>query len=105
MSEGDTIRHVAARIRSVLSTRVPEEILAPQPRHAGDRWLERLAGRAVRSVDAHGKHLFVRFEGDLTLHSHLCMTGAWGIYRHGERWKRAADRAWLVLRCGDWEAL
>jgi formamidopyrimidine-DNA glycosylase len=36
-----------------------------------DRWPERLGGRAVRAVDAHGKHLFIRFEGDLTLHSHL----------------------------------
>ena len=35
----------------------------------------------MRSVDAHGKHLFLRFEGDLTLHSHLRMTGKWGVYR------------------------
>jgi endonuclease-8 len=105
MPEGDTIHYAAARLRTVLATRVPEEILTPQPRHALDRWSERLAGRVVLAVDAHGKHLFLRFEGDLTLHSHLRMTGAWGVYRDGQRWRRAARRAWLVLRCEGWEAV
>jgi endonuclease-8 len=102
MSEGDTIHHAAARIRSLLQGRVPEQIRTPHPRHRADRWPERLAGRAVRSVEAHGKHLFLRFEGDLTLHSHLRMTGAWGLHREGERWKRAARRAWLVLDSAGW---
>ncbi len=105
MPEGDTIHHAAGRIRAVLANRVPEEIATPHPRHAVDRWPQRLAGRAVRSVDAHGKHLFLRFEGDLTLHSHLRMTGAWGVSHRGERWKRAARRAWLVLRRGEWEVV
>jgi endonuclease-8 len=97
--EGDTILHAVRRMRPVLEGRVPEEILTPQPRHAMDRWGERLAGRAVRAIDAHGKHLFLHFEGELTLHSHLRMTGAWGVYERGaERWRRAARRAWLILR-------
>jgi endonuclease-8 len=73
-------------------------IETPQRRHAMDRWSERLGGRAVRAVDARGKHLFVRFEGDLTVHSHLRMTGKWGVYRHGEPWRRSPRRAWLVIR-------
>ena len=74
MPEGDTIHYAARRVRSVLEGRVPDEILTPQRRHERDRLPLRLAGRAVRSVDAHGKHLFLRFDGDLTLHSHLRMT-------------------------------
>ena len=77
----------------------------PHPRHRADRWPERLAGRAVRSVDAHGKHLFLRFEGDLTLHSHLRMTGLWVVCREGGRWRRSPRRAWLVLRSEGWEAV
>jgi endonuclease-8 len=96
--EGDTIHYAANRMRPVLEGRVPDEILTPHPRHRLDRWPERLAGRAVRSVDAHGKHLFLRFEGDLTLHSHLRMTGVWGTYERGRRWGRSARRAWLLLR-------
>jgi endonuclease VIII len=105
MPEGDTIHHAASRIRAVLEGRVPEEILTPQPRHRTDRWPQQLRGRSLHSVDAHGKHLFLRFDGDLTLHSHLRMTGLWGVYRRGVRWRRAPRRAWLVLRSGDWEAV
>jgi endonuclease-8 len=105
MPEGDTIHHAARRIRAALQDRVPEQILTPHPRHQADRWPERLTGRAVRAVDAHGKHLFVRFDGDLTLHSHLRMTGAWGVHREGARWERARRRAWLVMRSGEWNVV
>src|SRR5919106_51172 len=70
MPEGDTIHHAA----------------------------NRMGGRAVEAVDAHGKHLFIRFEGDLVIHSHLRMTGWWGVFARGMRWRRSPTRAWLVLR-------
>ena len=79
MPEGDTIHYAANRIRPVLEGRVPDALETPHPRFGRDRWPERLAGRAVRSVDAHGKHLFLRFEGGLTIHSHLRMTGSWRV--------------------------
>src|SRR6202040_1593298 len=65
----------------------------------------RLSGRSVRSVEAHGKHLFVRFDGALTLHSHLRTSGTWGVYRAGQRWRRSARRAWLVMRSAGWEVV
>jgi endonuclease VIII len=96
--EADTIHYAANRMRPILVGSVPDEIRTPHPRHAIDRWPERLDGRAVTSVDAHGKHLFVRFDGDLTLHSHLRMGGWWGVFRRGERWRRSPRRAWLVVQ-------
>jgi endonuclease VIII len=99
--EGDTIAYAAARIRPVLEGRVPDEIRTPQRRHALDRWPERLGGRAVSRVDTHGKHLFLRFEGELAIHSHLGMSGMWGVYEPGRRWPRSPRRAWLVARHGD----
>jgi endonuclease VIII len=105
MPEGDTIAYAANRIRPVLEGFAPDDIATPQPRHALDRWPERLAGRAVRSVDTYGKHLFLRFEGDLVLHSHLGMTGVWGVYGRGGRWGRSPRRAWIVLRRGDREVV
>jgi endonuclease-8 len=99
MPEGDTIRWAANRIRPVLEGQAPDEIRTPHPRHGLDRWPERLAGQVVTSVDTHGKHLFLRFEGGLVLHSHLGMTGAWGVYGPDRRWGRSPSRAWLVLRC------
>jgi endonuclease-8 len=33
------------------------------------------------------------------------MTGLWGVYRRGERWRRAARRAWLVIRTDEHEVV
>jgi len=98
MPEGDTIHNAARRVGDALVGHEIEAIETPQPRHRLDRWPERLAGRAVRSVEARGKHLLLRFDGGLTVHSHLRMGGAWRVYRRGERWRRSPRRAWLVLR-------
>jgi endonuclease-8 len=111
--EGDTIRYAANRIRPVLEGRIPDEIRASR----NPRWSERLAGCEVRAVDTHGKHLFVRFEGGLVLHSHLGMVGSWTVLPHNRaglgplairaRPDRAGPassigrRAWLVIRAGD----
>ncbi len=105
MPEGDTTPRAAARLRHAFEGRAPELIETPQPRHVRDRWPEKLAGRAVRSVEAHGKHLLLRFEGGLTLHSHLRMTGRWSIRPEGETSPGGRRRAWLVLAGGGWEAL
>ena len=102
MPEGDTIHYVASRIRPVLEGEVPDEIATPHPRFGRDRWPERLAGRAVRSVDTHGKHLFLRFEGDLVIHSHLRMTGSWRVRETG---RPVPGSAWLVLRRGSREVV
>ena len=97
MPEGDTIHYAARRIAEVLGGEVPDSITTPHPRIAAGEWPRRLAGRRVCGVDAYGKHLFIRFDGDLTLHSHLKMTGGWHVYRRGERWRRSRRGAWLVL--------
>ncbi|HEX4717658.1 MAG TPA: DNA-formamidopyrimidine glycosylase family protein [Thermoleophilaceae bacterium] len=105
MPEGDTIRTAANRVGAALVGRSIEAIETPHPRFGQDRWPERLAGRSVRAVDAHGKHLMIRFEGGLTIHSHLRMTGSWGVYPRGQRWHRGRHRAWLVIRTADDEVV
>jgi endonuclease VIII len=99
--EGDTIHYAANRIRPLLVGHVPDELATPHPRFAGARWPERLAGRAVTSVDAHGKHLFLRFEGGLTIHSHLRMSGSWRVLERRPR----PRTAWLAIRRGDYEVV
>jgi endonuclease-8 len=105
MAEGDTIHRLAARMRAVLAGRVPQQIAAPHPRLRAAGWPELLAGREVRRIDAYGKHLFVRFAGEMTLHSHLRMSGAWGVHRRGARWLRSASRAWLVLSTDEFDVV
>src|ERR687895_1708147 len=102
MPEGDTIHYLASKIRPVLEGRVPDEIATPHPRFGRDRWPERLAGKAVRSVDAYGKHLFLRFEGRLVIHSHLRMTGAWRVREAGTP---RPGSAWLAIRRGEREVV
>jgi endonuclease-8 len=103
--EGDTIHFAANRIRPVLEGHVPDALETPHPRFGRDRWPERLGGRAVRSVDAHGKHLFLRFEGGLAIHSHLRMTGSWRVFAPGKTWFRSPRSTWLVIRRGDREVV
>lgn len=99
--EGDTIHYAASLMQAVLAGHVPDEIVTPHPRFGRDRWPERLAGQTVKSVDAYGKHLFVRFEGDLVIHSHLRMTGAWHVRTSGP----APPAAWLVMRRGEHDVI
>ena len=106
MPEGDTIHHAAKRVGAALvgqGDRVDRDA-APPPR-AGTAGPSGWPGRGVRPVDARGKHLFVRFEGDLTLHSHLRMTGRWGVYRAASAGRRSPRRAWLVIRTAEHEVV
>ena len=98
MPEGDTVHRAARRVGAALVGKPIVEIEAPHPRHRHERWPERLEGRAVRAVDAHGKHMFVRFERALTLHSHLRMGGSWRVYRRGEARGGPPTRAGPVIR-------
>jgi len=99
MPEGDTIRWHASRIAPALVGRAPERITTHE-RFSRDRWPERLTDRTVTAVDTYGKHLFIRFEGGLSLHSHLGMVGSWGVYGDGHRWSRSRRRAWIIIRAG-----
>jgi endonuclease-8 len=60
-----------------------------------------LVGDRVTEVEARAKHLLIRFGSGRVLHTHMRMTGAWHVYRAGERWKRPAWQARLVLEAGE----
>jgi endonuclease VIII len=63
--------------------------------------IARLKGRRLESVEPNGKHLVMQFEGGLTLHSHMRMTGACHLYQIGERWRQPERRATAVLSFDD----
>ena len=102
MAEGDTILRLARRFEATL---LGEEVTAtaPNPRGKAAK-IERLGGRTLESVEAHGKHLMLGF-GDLSLHSHLGMSGGWHFYPPGARWRRPRSSAWAVLSDGEWDAV
>ncbi|MFH8866608.1 Fpg/Nei family DNA glycosylase [Streptomyces griseus] len=83
MPEGDTVLQTAARLHEALAGQVLTRSDLRVPRFA----TADLSGRTVLDVTARGKHLLTRFEGGLTLHSHLRMDGAWRVYGPHERWR------------------
>jgi endonuclease-8 len=93
MPEGDTLVRTAAGLRPYL---VGRPVLAARARHPGPR-TERLVGATVTAVETAGKNLLIRFDNGLEVRTHLRMHGSWHRYRPGERWRRPAVRASLVL--------
>lgn len=103
MPEGDTIFRAATTLRKALAgkcvTAFRSDAAGVVPRAAS------VVGRTVRSLDAHGKHLLIRFAdaagGELILHTHMQIDGSWHVYRPGERWRRAPARARVVIETAD----
>lgn len=99
MPEGDVVWQTARRLHAALAGR---------PLTASDFRVPRLAttdlrGRTVLEALARGKHLLIRVEGGLTVHTHLMMDGEWRFRRPG----RAPydHRVRLVLANSEWQAV
>jgi len=102
VAEGDTILRLARRFEGTL---VGETVAASAPNPRGKAAaIDRLDGRRLEGVEARGKHLLLDF-GELSLHSHLGMSGGWHFYKPGARWRRSRSAAWAVLSGGGWDAV
>jgi endonuclease VIII len=93
LPEGDTLWRTAAALRRRIGGKLVND--------ARPQAIARLKGRRLESVEPHGKHLVMQFEGGLALHSHMRMTGSWHLYRVGERWRQPERRATAVLSFDD----
>jgi endonuclease-8 len=96
VAEGDSILRLARRLGAALGGAVVEA-RTPGPRRPEGRGAAALDGRTLESAESRGKHLLLRFSGGVVLHSHLGMRGSWHLYRGGERWRKPAAAAWIVL--------
>ncbi len=95
MAEGDTILRAARRLEAALAGQRLSAIASnPRGKAAG---VERLDGHRLETVEARGKHLLLGF-GELTLHSHLGMSGSWHVYDLDASWRKSPGAAWAVLR-------
>ena len=97
MPEGDTLYRTAATLQRWLGGREVTEATTTVPGLAVDR----LVGQRVAWAEAWGKHLLVRFASGEVLHTHLRMSGSWHAYSVGDRWRRPARQARVVLVCGE----
>jgi endonuclease VIII len=115
VAEGDTIHRHARRLQAALTGKPIERALAPNPKsplRLQTRRLEALEGRSLARAEARGKHLLLRFAAtgsatgrerpsDLTLHSHLGISGSWRLGVADTRWGRPLETAWAVLSTAD----
>jgi endonuclease-8 len=95
MPEGDTLFRTAAGLRPYLVGRVVIVARAQGPGPVPQ--VHRIIGQRIETVEALGKNLLITFDGGLELRTHLRMRGSWHRYRPGERWRRPAGRARLML--------
>jgi endonuclease-8 len=93
MPEGDALHRAARRLQVLVGQRV--EVETPHPRAAVKQLAPRLDGRRLEQVEAVGKNLLLRFEGGVTVRSHLRMKGRWLVVR---RDVPLFGQPWLVLR-------
>jgi endonuclease-8 len=100
MPEGDALHRAARRLQALVGEKI--EVETPHPQAQVKRLPEQLDGRRLEAVEAVGKNLLLRFEGGLTLRSHLRMRGRWQVRpRNGA----SRGRPWLVLRGREREAV
>ena len=111
MPEGDTIFRAARTLHRALAGHVVtrfETAYAPLARVHDDT---PITGRTIDAVEAHGKHMVMRFSGDVTwrgplaLRTHMRMHGSWHIYRPGERWQRPPREMRIVVGTADFVAV
>ena len=121
MPEGDTIFRAARTLHRALAGHVVtrfDTAYAPLARVHDDA---PITGRTIEAVEAHGKHMVMRFSGEVTapdvarvsgvwrgplaLRTHMRMHGSWHIYRPGERWMRPRSDMRIVIETAEMHAV
>lgn len=100
MPEGDTVYRTARRLDRALAGQTVTRFDLRVPKVA----TADLTGEIVHGCAPRGKHLLLRV-GDVTLHSHLRMDGAWHVYRPGEKWRHPAFRVRAIVGTARAEAV
>lgn len=102
MPEGDTVLRTARRLHAALGG---QELVRSDLRWPSLATTD-LSGQRVDEVVALGKHLLLRTDAGLTLHSHLRMDGSWHVTPTGRPWgARASDGVRAVLEGPRWTAV
>lgn len=105
MPEGDTIFRTARTLQKVLAGHRATSFDTAYAHLARVNDDGPIAGRRIERCEAAGKHVLIRFEGDLILRTHMRMNGSWHVYRHGERWWRGPQAMRVRIDTADWVAV
>jgi endonuclease-8 len=91
--EGNTVWLAARTLRTTLAGRV----LTDAELRTAELATTNLAGQRVLDVVSRGKHLLMRLDAELTLHTHLRMDGRWRTYPAGYRVHDPDDHIRVIL--------
>jgi endonuclease VIII len=105
MPEGDTIFRAARTLNQALAGHQVVRFESVFPALTRVHEDHPLTGRTIESVTAAGKHLLMRFSGDLVLRTHMRMNGSWHIYRRGETWQRPRRDMRIIVSTDTFEAV
>jgi endonuclease VIII len=105
MPEGDSIFRAARTLHRALAGRPVVRFESVFPALTRVHEDHPLTGRTVESVQPLGKHLLMRFSGELVLRTHMRMNGSWHIYRPGEPWQRQRQDMRVVVATDEFEAV
>jgi endonuclease-8 len=97
MPEGDTVLVTATRLHAALAGR---RLLATDFRVPAFATSD-LRGATIERVDARGKHLLLRTDRGIAIHSHLKMEGEWQLHAPGDPWRGPAHEVRVVLKTQD----
>jgi endonuclease-8 len=100
MPEGDVVWRTARQLQDALAGRVLIRSDFRVPRFATTD----LTGRAVVDAVSRGKHLLIRVDGDITVHTHLRMDGSWRV-GPASGYPLRDHRIRLVLANAEWQAV
>jgi endonuclease-8 len=98
--EGDLVWNTAKRLHTALAGQVLTRSDFRVPRYA----TVSLAGQTVTEAVARGKHLLIRTDRGLTVHTHLKMEGAWRIQPAAGHPLRDSHRLRILLANSQWVA-
>jgi endonuclease-8 len=97
MPEGDTVLVTATRLHTALAGR---RLVATDFRVPAFATSD-LSGRTLERVEARGKHLLMRTDAGIAIHSHLRMDGEWQLHAPGSPWRGPAHEVRVVLTTRD----
>jgi endonuclease-8 len=98
--EGDAVWRTARRLHEALAGRVLTRCDVRVPRFA----TANLTGQTVTEAISRGKHLLIRTDAGVTVHTHLRMDGSWRVRPASER-VPGNHRIRLILGNDTWQAI
>jgi endonuclease-8 len=98
--EGDSVYQTARRLDALTG-----QVLTASDFRIPSLATSDLAGRTVLETISRGKHLLTRLEGEMTVHSHLKMEGAWDVQSVGGKRHRPDHEIRAILTTAKTEAI